>query len=532
MRGSVKGSLWAVVLAGGGLSFVSIVAPPVMQSAGPATPQIQMPQPVVVAPSAEGLALNTASDPAPAIALPQVAPAPQGEDSPVVDTTPATPPAPVAEASDITAPADGTEPEVATAADAPVADTGAATLPAPTLDTADASIDVAADDPPADDADTSPVMADTTAQDEDPAQTAETPVTETSQDSASDPAVTTTTDDAETKTADAPLVSTTNPASTATPLVVQRPAATEEAEVTTAQDADAEVEETIPQDASDGPAETPTTTNAEVDNAEVAEEPTTPASQIRINRPGTEETEPAGEESIVVSDTEEDAALPALEAFAAAFENPDDLPLLAVILVDDGTNDAAVGAVAALGFAPTVALNVLQGDAGDKMVGYRNAGVEVALQTGLPAGSQPADVEVAFEAAFDILPEAAMLFSDGSGVLQNDRAVTAQAMEVLAAQGRGFVGVQRGLGNATREAEALGVPAVAVGREIDGAGKDQRAIIRDLDQAAFRARQSGGAVILAPATAEVLAALQVWAADLDQDQLLLAPVSAVLLAQE
>lgn len=547
-----------MALAGGGLGFVSLVAPPVMQSAGPATPQLQMPQPIVAAPSAEELALNTGSDAAPGLTAPApVAPAQVDEPALEVDTTPATPPNTAEAADEMTAPADVAEPQVGDGNDTPVTTAVVTPLPAPEADepeavdvgsaapapeaalaeeTADAPVTEVAVDAAAGADDAEPMadevaadegaeaeMSDDMAADTDMAEENETPA-----DPAPAGVIVIAPEETETPS-DTPLVSTTEPEAAAAPLIVQAPVAGEES---TASDEEGTVADVVVEDAEP---ETPAEDTAEAPEATVAESepaPATPASEIRINRPGAEESDPAGEEAVVVSPDAEAEELPALEAFASVFENPDDLPLLSVILVDDGSNPAAPTAIGDLGFTPTVALNVLSDDAADRMASYRAAGIEVALQTGLPAGARPADLEVAFEAAFEILPEAAMLFSGGGSVLQSDRSLAAQAMQVLAAQGRGFVAVQRGLGSVTREAEEAGVPAAAVTREIDATGKDQRAIIRDLDQAAFRARQSGGAVLLGQATPETLAALRDWAAELDQAQLLIAPVSAVLLGQQ
>jgi polysaccharide deacetylase 2 family uncharacterized protein YibQ len=252
---------------------------------------------------------------------------------------------------------------------------------------------------------------------------------------------------------------------------------------------------------------------------------------VRVNRPGSDTTETAGQDAEVVEAEPIPDDAPALLRYAASFENADDLPMISIILVDEGAMPDAAVAVSGLGFLPTVAVNALADDAGAQMTAYRSAGIEVALETGLPDGARPTDVEVAFEAAFEILPEAAMLFSDGTGVLQDDRSVTGQVMQILAEDGRGFVTVQRGLGNAARAAEQAGVAAATIMRDLDGAGEDQAAIERALDQAAFRARQSGGAILMGRVTPATLEALRAWAAGVDRSQLAIAPVSAVLLDQ-
>jgi hypothetical protein len=336
-----------------------------------------------------------------------------------------------------------------------------------------------------------------------------------------------------------PLVSTTQPEATAAPLIVSAPVVSELGTDEVAQEPETSIELPAQEEPAVAPEESPIVaeqdaTPAETDQIEVAEAPTEPARSgpVRVNRIGAvPSSEPAGEEAAIVEAEEAEEDLPALRQFAASFENTEDLPLMSLVLVDNGAVAGAAAEIATLGFTPTIVIDALAVDAADKMAEYRAAGLEVAMQISLPEGAQPTDVEVVFAAAFDVLPEAVLLFSDGTGILQGNRNVTRQAMAVLAAEGRGFVAVQRGLGSAVRDAEDADVPAATVARQIDGNGAAQNAIVRALDQAAFRARQSGGAVLTGTVTQETLAALQEWAGTVDRDQLLIAPASALLLAQ-
>ena len=265
------------------------------------------------------------------------------------------------------------------------------------------------------------------------------------------------------------------------------------------------------------------------DVAEAADDPGT--NGVVINRPTTETavvTQP--EEAIIAPDALPDDAT-ALERYAAEFENPNGLPVIAILLIDDGALPDANAALAALPFAPTIAIDALAENAGDRLASHRGMGAEVAVQIRLPNGAQPSDVEVAYGAALGLVPQAAMLFSDGTGVMQNNRSVAGQVMEILSVDGQGFVTVQRGLGNAARLAESAGVPAATVLRDIDGNGESASVILRNLDQAAFRARQSGNAVLMGRLTSQTLAVLQDWAADAAQNGVAAGPVSAILLDQ-
>ncbi|MEM8536685.1 MAG: divergent polysaccharide deacetylase family protein [Pseudomonadota bacterium] len=268
-----------------------------------------------------------------------------------------------------------------------------------------------------------------------------------------------------------------------------------------------------------------------VTDTEAAQASETPrvGGPVPVNRPGATPSATAGQDAEVVSDEPVEDVLPALARFAAAFENTGDVPLIAIMLIDDADQPVLSTALGPTELRPTIVIDALSDEANARMVAYRDAGAEVAMQVRLPDGAQPTDVEVAFEAAFDILPEAALLYSDGTGVLQSSRSVTEQVMDVLAADGRGFVSIVRGLNNTVRTAEQADVPAVAVLRNLDDDATSTAALTRALDQAAFRARQGTPAVLVGTLSPATIATIESWLAELDPDLLQPAPVSALLL---
>ena len=253
---------------------------------------------------------------------------------------------------------------------------------------------------------------------------------------------------------------------------------------------------------------------------------------VVVNRLGTSSSQPAGQVAEVVEEAEVAEDAPALLRYAAPFENPEGLPLLAIVLIDDGAGGDTVSAVANLGFPVTIVVNALAPDAEAQMRAYRGAGAEVAMELALPRGAQPADVEVAFEAALGIMSDAAMLFSSGGDVIQGNRQVTGQVMQVLSDLGMGFVAEERGLGGAIRAAGQADVLAAPVERDLDGGGESASAIARALDQAAFRARQTGDTVLLARLDEATLAVLRDWAAANDGSGTAIGPVSALLLGNQ
>ena len=216
----------------------------------------------------------------------------------------------------------------------------------------------------------------------------------------------------------------------------------------------------------------------------------------------------------------------ALERFSVAAENPDNKPVIGVILLDDGALPPS--ALAVLGYPVTVVIDASLPDAAERLASYRAAGREVGVTVALPAGAQPSDVEVTLGAVFGTLPETILLLDDGSAGLQSDRAVTEQAMAVLADGGRGLVTIARGLNTALRAADAAGVPSAVIYRDLDSEGQDARVIGRFLDQAAFRARQDSGVVLLGRIRRDTIEALQGWGGASRASQVAVVPVSSVL----
>ncbi len=246
---------------------------------------------------------------------------------------------------------------------------------------------------------------------------------------------------------------------------------------------------------------------------------------IAVRRPTQPEASP---EPAPTPDVDPDA--PAIEKFAAAFENPQNKPMISVVLIDDGSLESAVGAVASLNVPVTVVLDPDLPDATAKMADYRAAGIEVAVRTSLPAAATPTDVEQAFEVSFAKLPDTVLLIDDGTAGLQNNRSITEFAMEALAQDGRGFLTISSGLNTALRLAEQNGVPAGVIYRDLDAEGQDARVIRRFLDQAAFRARQDDVVFLLGRVRPDTISALILWGSANRANQVALAPASAALRA--
>ncbi|MEM9343807.1 MAG: divergent polysaccharide deacetylase family protein [Pseudomonadota bacterium] len=219
---------------------------------------------------------------------------------------------------------------------------------------------------------------------------------------------------------------------------------------------------------------------------------------------------------------------PAREANAIAFEVPEAAALVSIVLVHGAASDAPQPTDVPLTFAVPAWLP----GAADVAADYRSAGHEVVLIPDLPPNPTAQDVEVALSVTLEEMPLAVGLIDpDGAG-FQASRDATAQVVAAAARTGHGVLSASRGFNSAARLAARDGVAAATVERSIDPATEDSAAIGRVLDQAAFRARNDGVAVIVGEASAAHLAGVLAWAAENADEELAIAPVSAVLTVAE
>jgi polysaccharide deacetylase 2 family uncharacterized protein YibQ len=161
---------------------------------------------------------------------------------------------------------------------------------------------------------------------------------------------------------------------------------------------------------------------------------------------------------------------------------------------------------------------------------YRAAGREIVLVPTLPPGAAPADVEVALQVNFDVIPEAVALMDLPDGGFQAERQAVAQVVAAISATGHGLVTFPRGLNMAQQMADRAGVPARPVFRMLEAGDTD--AALRTLDQAAFRARQEGTVILVGEAEPATVEAIRRWAEANRAGDVLFAPISAALSAGE
>jgi len=226
------------------------------------------------------------------------------------------------------------------------------------------------------------------------------------------------------------------------------------------------------------------------------------------------------------------AAAPAARAIirnAAPFENPEGRPVMGVLLQDVGLARTALGTLQNLPFALSFVVDAAAEDAAQAVAFYRAAGAEVVLGVPLPQGAAPRDVEVTLQAYDALLQQAVAVAPPAEAGFQALGATARQVAAALVASGHGLVSFPQGLNTGHKSALKEGVPAGLIFRELDNDGQSPANMRRFMDNAAFRARQEPGVIMLGHARPETLQALIEWSLGNRAKSVMLAPVSVVLL---
>lgn len=249
-----------------------------------------------------------------------------------------------------------------------------------------------------------------------------------------------------------------------------------------------------------------------------------------LRLPGTDA--PVASSATAEDPVAEEAATTPLRAFAARWQNSDQRPVLAVLILDKGVEAGGLdpSALASLPFAVTIAVDPLRADAAAAAAAYRAAGEEVAILIGdEPVGATPADFEIAYQSFIQTLPEAVAVIGDPEAAHLRSSLGAQHLAALLAADGRGLVTYDQGLNPGRRAAEKAGVPVASINK-VFGAGEvNMGTLTRELDRAAFTAGQTGQLVIALPSTPDAVTAFVAWATGPSGSAVAVAPVSAVML---
>lgn len=236
--------------------------------------------------------------------------------------------------------------------------------------------------------------------------------------------------------------------------------------------------------------------------------------------------EAPAEEPILPAD---DASLPPLQRYARAFDNPDNKPLFAILLQDNG-GEVDRAELAALDLPLTVVIDPLSDGAADRAAIWRSGGQEVVLSgESVPDGATPGDLEQIFQALASRLPESVAVIDITGNVFQNNRPLATQIVPILADQGRGLVTFDQGLNAADQVARREGLASATIFRRFDPDGAEAPAVKRYLDRAVFKAAQEGQVAVLGTLTPETIAGLLEWSIEGRASTVAVAPISALLL---
>ncbi|MGV6847226.1 MAG: divergent polysaccharide deacetylase family protein, partial [Marinibacterium sp.] len=220
---------------------------------------------------------------------------------------------------------------------------------------------------------------------------------------------------------------------------------------------------------------------------------------------------------------------PPIVANAEPFENPDDKPLMSIILIDEPGSIGAE-ALADFPYPLTFALDPTAPGAVEKMKAHRAVGFEVVAMVDFPPTAQPSDAEVSMSVWLDTINQAVAVLEGPNSGFQGNRPVADQVTEIVAQEGYGLITLDNGLNTVQKLAARRGVPSTVVFRDFDGAGQTPTVMRRFLDQAAFRAGQRGAVVMLGRVRPDTVSALLLWGLQDRANRVALAPISAILTA--
>ncbi|RKF15436.1 divergent polysaccharide deacetylase family protein [Roseovarius spongiae] len=234
-------------------------------------------------------------------------------------------------------------------------------------------------------------------------------------------------------------------------------------------------------------------------------------------------------EELIEAEPEQSESARAIEANAEPFDNPEDKPLMAIILIDDGTSPIGLDALASFPYPLSFAVDASWDGAAEAARKYRDAGFEVLALADLPPGARASDTEIAMQTVLDAVPGAVAVIEGTGAGLQSDRAAAEQLAPILLESGHGLVLFPNGLDTARKLISREGVPTGAVFRDFDAKGQDAAVIRRFLDQAAFKAgRRQGKVIMLGRLRADTISALLLWGLQDRASSVAIAPISAVL----
>lgn len=239
------------------------------------------------------------------------------------------------------------------------------------------------------------------------------------------------------------------------------------------------------------------------------------------------ETEAAPEppvETSIAATTQPEAEKPetALESFAAPFERTDNRPLYSIVILDDASSGIGPSALDSFPLPLTIAIDPTGPNAQDRMFDFASAGFEIVIQSPLSGNVNASDLAQLSQS----LPLSVAYVAENASAFGG--VATRDASDALSGLGLGLL-VLDDRGGIAGLARSAGVPSAVPVVDLDAKNQSSATIRRFMDQAAFKARQEGSAVIIARLRPATISAFLIWAQQSRVDTVAVAPLSAVLL---
>ncbi|MDA5555965.1 divergent polysaccharide deacetylase family protein [Shimia sp. MMG029] len=220
------------------------------------------------------------------------------------------------------------------------------------------------------------------------------------------------------------------------------------------------------------------------------------------------------------------ASLRPVEANAEGFENTENKPVMSIVLVDTGEHSFDMEALESFPYPLSIAVSTLDPQVTEKAANYRLRGFEVLAMVDMPAEASASDVEQAMQAHLSVSDGFVGIMEGLTDGLQGSKVVSDQVAQALLGSGHGLLMFPNGLNTAQKLAAKEGVPSVSVFRDFDDAGQTAVVMRRFLDNAAFKAGQEDGVVMVGRLRDETISALLLWALQDRAGTVAMAPISA------
>jgi len=217
-----------------------------------------------------------------------------------------------------------------------------------------------------------------------------------------------------------------------------------------------------------------------------------------------------------------------VEVNAEQFENAEEKPVMAIVLVDTGEAAFDMEALESFPYPLSIAVSTLDPNVAAKTADFRARGFEVLAMVDMPSDATASDVEQALQAHLSVSDAFVGVMEGLDDGLQGSKEISDQVTQALLESGHGLLMQTNGLNTAQKLAAKEGVPSNTVFREFDTGEQTAVVMRRFLDGAAFKAGQEQGVVMVGQLRDEAISALLLWALQDRAGTVAMAPVSAAL----